>query len=70
MTNFLYLHDLIVHVNLLKIDRYENCRRRPDIVTENCCRVGSNLDNCLHLNCTVFYTNTVTFSESVRDDMS
>ena len=31
--------------------------------------VVSNLDNCQHLNCAIFHTNTVTFSESVRDDM-
>ena len=51
-------------------NRHEKCRRSPDIVTEKCCRVGFNLDNCRHLNCTVFHTNIVTFSESVRDDMS
>ena len=51
-------------------NRYEKCRRSPVIAAEKCCRVGSNLDNCRHLNCTVFHTNTVTFSESVRDDKS
>ena len=56
-------------LDLLKIDT-KNADVVPDIVTEKCCRVGSNLDNCRHLNCTVFHTNTVTFCESVRDDMS